>query len=91
MLVFFFAMALGVVHLEAEKIRYAREIARLNGRILELDYQGWQAQARLAKLCSPAELRQRSERLALGTMAPESMVEAGGRSGEELAADLAER
>ena len=90
-LVFFFAVAFCIVHLEGEKIRRARQMARLNGQMLEFDYQGWQAKACLARFCSPAQLRQRSERMALGTMAPGIMVEAGGRSGEELAADLTER
>ena len=90
-LVFFFAVAFCIVHLEGKKIRHARQIARLNRQLLELDYQGWQAEAYLAKLCSPAQLRQRSERMALGTMPPESLVELGSRSGEELAADLTER
>ena len=91
MLVFFFAVSFCIVHLEGEKIRYARQISQLNGQILEFDYQGWQSRARLAKLCSPAQLRQRSESMALGTMAPESLVEVGSESGEQLAADLAER
>ena len=90
-LVFFFAVAFCIVHLEGQKIRHARQIARLNRQLLAFDYQGWQARASLAKLCSPAQLRQRSERMALGTMAPGITVEAGGRSGEELAADLTER
>ncbi len=90
-LVFFFAVAFCIVHLEGEKIRHARQISRLNGQLLELDYQGWQARAHLAKLCSPAQLRQRSETMALGTMAPGAVVEAGAGSGEELAADLTKR
>ena len=90
-LVFFFVVAFCIAHLEGEKIRHARQIARLNRQLLELDYQGWQAKACLAKLCSPAQLRQRSESMALGTMAPESVVEAEGRSGEELAVELTER
>ncbi len=84
-LVFFFAVAFCTVHLEGEKIRHAQQISSLNGQILELDYQGWQARARLAKLCSPAQLRQRSQTMALGTMAPERAIEAGAQSGEELA------
>ncbi len=84
-LVFFFAVAFCIVHLEGEKIRHARQISSLNGQILELDYQGWQARARLAKLCSPAQLRHRSETMALGTMAPERVIEAGAEGGEELA------
>ena len=90
-LVFFFAVTFCIVHLEGQKIRHARQIARLNRQLLEFDYQSWQAKASLAKLCSPAQLRQRSERMALGTMPPESIVEMGSRSGEELAADLRER
>ncbi len=90
-LVFFFAVAFCIVHLEGEESRHARQIARLNRQLLELDYQGWQARAHLAKLCSPAQLRQRSETMALGTMAPGAVVEAGAGSGEELAADLTER
>jgi len=86
-LVFFFAVAFCIVHLEGEKIRHARQISLLNRQLLALDYQGWQSRAHLAKLCSPAQLRQRSERMALGTMPPESIVEAGSRSGEELAVD----
>ena len=91
MLVFFFAVAFCLVHLEGEKIRYARQISLVNGQMLELDYQGWQARARLAKLCSPAQLRQRAETMALGTMAPEAVVGTGAESGEQLAADLRER
>ena len=91
MLVFFFAVAFCLVHLEGEKIRYARQISRLNGQMLELDYQGWQARARLAKLCSPAQLRQRSESMPLGTMAPENVVEIGAQSGEQLAVGLPQR
>jgi hypothetical protein len=84
-LVFFFVVAFCIVHLEGAKIRHAQQISSLNGQILELDYQGWQARARLAKLCSPAQLRQRSETMALGTMAPERVIEARAQSGEELA------
>ncbi len=84
-LLFFFGVSFCLVHLEGEKIRHARQISSLNGQILELDYQGWQARARLAKLCSPAQLRQRSETMALGTMAPERVIEAGAEGGEELA------
>ena len=90
-LVFFFAVAFCIVHLEGEKIRRARQMARLNGQMLEFDYRGWQARAHLAKLCSPAQLRQRSASMALGTMAPAVMAQAGGGGGEELAGDLAER
>ena len=86
-LVFFFAVAFCIVHLEGQKIRHAREISKLNAQMLEFDYQGWQAGAHLARLCSPAELRQRSETMALGTMAPGYVVEVGGGAGEELAAD----
>ena len=86
-LVFFFAVAFCIVHLEGSKIRHARQIARLSGQMQELDYQGWAVQARLAGLCSPGQLRERSEKMALGTMAPESVVGVEGRSG----ADLAER
>ena len=85
-LVFFFVVAFCIVHLEGSKIRHARQIARLNGQMQELDYQGWAVQARLAELCSPGQLRQRSETMALGTMPPENVVEAESRSGEELAA-----
>ena len=85
LLVFCFAVAFGVVHLESQKVRYARQIARLNNRMLELDYQRWQGQLKLAKLCSPAELRERSEKLALGIMAPSYIVRTSGESGEELA------
>ncbi len=91
LLVFFFAVGFCIVHLEGEKIRHVREIAGLRGQLLEFDYQGWQAGARLAKLCSPAELRERSEKMALGTMAPGPVVEADGARGEELAAGLIER
>ena len=84
-LVFFFAVAFCLVHLEGEKIRHARQISSLNGQILDLDYQGWQARARLAKLCSPAQLRQRSETMALGPMAKERVIEVGAEGGEELA------
>ena len=87
-LVFFFAVAFCIVHLEGEKIRHARQIARLNRQLLEFDYQGWQAEAFLAKLCSPAQLGKRSERMALGTMAPGSIVEAGRGAGEELVTRL---
>ena len=90
-LVFFFAVAFCIVHLEGEKIHHARQIVRLNRQMLEFDYQGWQAKACLAKLCSPAQLRQRSETMALGTMAPGAVVEAGAGSGEELAVDLTGR
>ncbi len=86
-LVFFFAVAFCIVHLEGKKIRHAREISRLNAEMLEFDYQGWQASAQLAGLCSPAQLRQRSETMALRTMAPGYVVEAGGEDGEELAVD----
>ncbi len=85
-LVFFFAVGFCVVHLEGSKIRHARQIARLNEQMQELDYQGWAVQARMAELCSPGQLRERSATMALGTLAPESVVEAQGRSGEELAA-----
>ena len=90
-LVFFFAVAFCIVHLQGRKIHHARQISRLNGQILELDYQGWQARAFLARLCSPAQLRQRSERMALGTMAPGAVAQAGAGGGEELAVDLTER
>ena len=90
-MVFFFAVAFCIVHLEGQKIHHARQIARLNRQLLALDYQGWQARACLARLCSPAQLRQRSERMALGTMAPGPVVETGGAKGEELAAGLTER
>ncbi len=85
-LLFFFVVAFCIVHLEGEKTRHARKIARLNGQMLAFDYQSWQARAELAKLCSPAELRERSERLALATRAPVAAAEAGMASGEELAA-----
>ena len=91
MLLFFFAVSFCLVHLEGKKIRYARQISVLNGQMLELDYQGWQTRARLAKLCSPAQLRQRSESMSLGTMAPEDVVEVGAQSGEQLAVGLTER
>ncbi len=90
-LVFFFAVAFCIVHLEGQKIRHARQIASLNGQMLEFDYQGWQAEACLARLCSPAQLRERSERMALGTMAPGAVAQAGGRAGEELVADASRR
>ena len=88
MLVFFFVVSFCIVHLEGSKIRHARQISRLNGQMRELDYQGWAVQARLARLCSPEQLRQRSGTMALGTLAPESVVEARGQSGERLAAGV---
>ena len=90
-LVFFFAVAFCIVHLEGEEIRHARQIARLNRQLLELDYQGWQAEAYLARLCSPAQLRQRSESMALGTMPPGAVAQAGAGCGEELAVDAGRR
>ena len=88
LLVFFFVVGFCIVHLEGEKTRYVRQIAEYRGHLLEFDYQGWQAGAQMAELCSPAELRKRSETMALGTMAPGPMVEA---EGEELAAGLTGR
>ena len=91
LLVFFLAVGFCIVHLEGEKTRYVRQIAGLRGQLLEFDYQGWQAGAQLAKLCSPAELRERSEKMALGTMAPGPVVDVDGAKGEELAAGSTER
>src|SRR3990170_9143905 len=84
-LVFFFVVAFAVAHLEAQKIRYARRIAYLNNQVLQLSYQQWQAQASLARLCSPAELLQRTSGMALSTVAPTAIVAGEIQSGEALA------
>ena len=90
-LLFFFGVSFCLVHLEGKKIRYARQISVLNGQLLELDYQQWQARARLAKLCSPAHLRQRSASMPLETIAPKDVVDPGVESSEQLAVGLLER
>lgn len=85
-LVFFFAVACAVAHLETQKVRYARRIARLNRQIVQLSYQQWDSQTSLAKLCSPAELLQRTSGMALGTIPPRAIVPAPGvLTSEELA------
>ena len=86
-LLFFFAVAFAVAHLETQKVRYAGRIARLNRQIVQISYQQWDAQASLAKLCSPAELLQRTSGMALGTIPPRAIVPAEGLgAAEELAA-----
>ena len=84
-LAFLFVVAFTVAHLEAQKIRYARRIAYLNSQVLQLSYQQWQAQASLARLCSPAELLQRTSGMALSTIAPTAIVAGEVQSGKELA------
>ena len=84
-LVFFFVVAFTVAHLEAQKIRYARRIAYLNSQVLQLSYQQWQAQATLARLCSPGELLQRASGMALSAVAPTAIVAGEMQSGKELA------
>lgn len=69
-ILFFFVLAFTVVHLQAQKIRYARRIAQLNTQLVQLNYQQTQAQLRLAELSSPAELLERTSAMALGTVAP---------------------
>ena len=91
LLVFFFAVGFCIVHLEGEKTRHVRKIAEFRGQLLEFDYQRWQVGARMARLCSPAELRERSEKMALGTMAPGPAVETEIAKGDELTAGLTER
>ena len=83
--IFCFLIALSIVHLEAQKVGHARQIVRLNGRMMDLDYQHWQAQLKLAQLISPAQLRQRSEKLALGTIAPRDALQAVKQTSEQLA------
>ena len=77
-LFFFFVTGLAVAHLEAQKVRCARRIAYLNRQALQLSYQQWHAQARLARLCSPAELLDRTSQMALGTVAPNAILTAEG-------------
>ena len=85
-LLFFFVTALAVAHLEAQKVRSARRIACLNRQVLQLSYQQWHEQARLAKLCGPAELLQRTSQMALGTVAPNAILAADAAApGTELA------
>jgi len=84
-LVFFFVVAFAVAHLEAQKIRYARRIAYLNNQVLQLSYQQWQAQATLARLCSPTELLQRASGMALSAVAPTAIAAGDIQSGKELA------
>ncbi|NIA07673.1 MAG: hypothetical protein GWP14_08600 [Actinobacteria bacterium] len=85
-LLFFFVTAFAVAHLEARKVRSAGRIAHLNRRVLQLSYQQWDAQARLARLCGPAELLQRTSRMALGTVAPNTILAADATTaGTELA------
>ena len=86
-LLFFFVTALAVAHLQAQKVRYARRIAYLNHRVLQLNYHQWDEQAQLAKLCSPAALLERTSQMALGTVAPNPILAADGTAaGGELAA-----
>jgi len=85
-LLFFFVTALAVTHLQAQKVRSARRIAHLNRRVLQLSYQQWDEQARLARLCGPPELIQRTSRMALGTVAPNAIIAADAAApGTELA------
>ena len=85
-LLFFFVTALAVTHLEAQKVRCARRISHLNRRVLQLSYQQWDEQARLARLCGPAELIQRTSQMALGTVAPNAILAADAAApGTELA------
>ena len=84
-LIFLFAIAFVLVHLEGKKVRLAREICGLNGRVVQLSYERWEARARLAELCSPAQLQDRSERMALGTVAPATLIRLESDGGEVLA------
>ena len=85
-LFFFFVTAFIVTHLQAQKVRSARHIAHLNRRLLQLSYQQWDEQARLARLCGPAELIQRTSQMALGTVAPNAILAADAAApGTELA------
>ena len=83
-LLFCFAVTMSIVHMEAMKVGYARRIAQLNQQMVELEYQQWAGQMQLARLCSPEQLRERSEKLALGTIAPAYAASAE-QSGGELA------
>ena len=69
-LLFFFVMAFAVTHLQAQKVRSQRRIANLNRRLVQLRHEHKQSQLRLAGLCSPAELLERTSGMALGTVAP---------------------
>lgn len=84
-LLFLFTIAFVVVHLEGIKVRLAREICGLNGRIVQLSYERWESRARLAELCSPGQLQARSERMALGTVAPATLIRLEAVGGEVLA------
>ncbi len=84
-LIFLFTIAFVLVHLEGKKVRLAREVCGLNSRVVQLSYDRWETRARLAELCSPAQLQDRSERMALGTVAPATLIRLESDGGEVLA------
>lgn len=84
LLLFVFGVSLLLVDLQVQKVRERREIVQLEERLRQLNYQRWQNQAGLAQLCSPGELEERSNRMALGTIPPK-VVGLRDEGGERLA------
>ena len=85
-LLFFFVMAFAVAHMEAQKVRSERRIASLNRRLVQLSHEHKESQLRLASLCAPAELLDRTSEMALGTVAPYPIAPAQAWASQELAA-----
>ena len=85
-LTFFFVMAFAVAHFQARKVRSARRIARINRQLVQLSHEHRQSQLLLARLCSPAELLERTSGMAVGTVAPYPIAPAEAGAGQQLAA-----